>query len=117
MSGGISLNSNLVLGSKRRSLNLRAEVRAGEVNPFPGEGLAPLVQSTFDPRPRLQRQLVLFDKFGHSDLTVTLLVHHDDRAIFGRHRKRETSICSSAGNGSFGRRRRVNMHKGGFGGE
>ena len=104
MSGGISLNSNLVLGSKRRSLNLRAEVRAGEVNPFLGEGLASLAQSPFDTRPRLQRQLMLFDKFSHSHLTVALLVYHDDSAICGSDRKRESSICSRASDGHFRRK-------------
>ena len=105
MSSGIGLGSNLVLGSESLSLNLRAEVRAGEVNPFPGEGLASLAQSTFDTRPRLQRQLVPFHKFGDGDLSVTLLVHNDDGAIFGSQWKRESSICSSASDGSFGRRR------------
>ena len=74
----------------------RAGERLADRNPFLGEGLASLAQSPFDTRPRLQRQLMLFDKFSHSHLTVALLVYHDDSAICGSDRKRESSICSRA---------------------
>src|SRR6185295_10861399 len=101
MSGGIGLGGGVVVGSESISLHLRAEALAGEVNGFPGERRASLTQTTFDTRPRLQRQLVPCLKFGDGDLSITLLVHNNDGAIFGIQGKRESSIRSRTSDGNF----------------
>src|SRR4051812_18845663 len=110
MSGGIGLGGGVVVGSECLSLKLRSECRAREVNGFSGEWLASLTQSTFNPRPRLQRQLVPFHKFGDGDLSISLLVDNDDGAIFWIQWKRESSIRSRTSDGNFWRRCRVDRH-------